>query len=624
MEKNKKSFYTYRDLVILALLLILLFLKSNLFYSQLHLGDFPVTFSIATCAIFILIYTLASLIVSHRVAKIIFTVLYIISCAIMAIDSVYYAYVTKLPSIALLTMAWQLDDVSSTIFNLIEPRHLAMIIDFPILLLVKANKEIIDAKFERSRFTNIYKKLGQQISRPKSITGITAIIAAVMSIVVMIWPAFEIEYMTNELLTYHVSDVIKTVRNNDYEREVDKSLYIAPSAKDSPYYGIANGRNVFVIQVEAMQNFLIGAVYEGQEIMPNLNRIIGTDTFYFDNYYYQIGGGNTSDAEFTVNNSLFAPESESGYVKYADNKYYGLPHILKDNGYSGAYAFHNYIGSFWNRETAYPYQGFDDYTSLEDMEETDMFEMGLSDREMFRQTMEQIKTYEEPFYAFYITVSSHYPYAIPLKDRGITLKEEDSGTLFGLYIQSMNYVDTVLGEFFDMLDKEGLYDNSIFVIYGDHYALTNTDSANSSRILALTGKTYSIFDVFNVPMIMHIPECGRTETISTPGGHIDVLPTLLCALGIDNDRSVMFGNNLFDAEDNIVCEQTHVSIGSFISKDVFFQKPHNNIKSNYSVYDKETLTKVDPELYESISKFASERIADCAALLARNDILIEK
>ena len=103
---------------------------------------------------------------------------------------------------------------------------------------------------------------------------------------------------------------------------------------------MAEGRNVFIIQVEALQNFVIGTSYEGQEIMPNLNAMIANDTIYFNNYSYQIGGGNTSDAEFAVNNSLFAPESEAAYVKYENNDFYGLPFLLKNSGYTGAHAFH--------------------------------------------------------------------------------------------------------------------------------------------------------------------------------------------------------------------------------------------------------------------------------------------
>ena len=115
---------------------------------------------------------------------------------------------------------------------------------------------------------------------------------------------------------------------------------------------------------------------------------------------------------------------------------------------------------------------------------------------------------------------------------------------------------------------------------------------------------------------------NRTETISVSGGHMDVMPTLLPLLGIRNDRTVMFGQNLLEADAGFVCEQTHVSVGSFISDEVFFSKPHNNILSNYDAYDRETRARLDPMQFEALSDEAEKRILDCAALMERDDVMV--
>jgi phosphoglycerol transferase MdoB-like AlkP superfamily enzyme len=498
-----------------------------------------------------------------------------------------------------------------------------MLIDLPIMLLYSAHRDLINSRIEKfSAFGRIKEALTSTISRKKVLIS-SAVILAFFMLVLPFYPEFQAKYLSNELFCYHVYDAVDALFISSRPREVDKSLYTSPDYSDAEYYGIAEGKNVIVIQVEALQNFVIGQSYEGQEITPTLNSLIGADSFYFDNYYYQIGGGNTADAEFTVNNSLFAPDAEAAYIKYTDNTYYGLPYILKDNGYSGAHAYHNYKGAFWNRELAYPLQGFDSFTSLEDMEETDMFPLGLSDREMFRQTVTSLSEYEEPFYAFYVTVSSHHPYAIPDKDIAITLSPEDEGTIFGQYLQAINYVDRVLGEFIGMLKNAGLYENSVLVIYGDHYALTNTDEEIYRQVSELTGEDYAIFDVFNVPMIINIPGSDVSKTVHTAGGHVDVMPTLLYLLGITNDRSVMFGQNLIEADVGLVPEQAHVAIGSFISDDLFFRKPYNNIKSNYDAYDKATMEKLDPDLFSELSRLAEKRIRDCTALLDENDLMLK-
>lgn len=603
MKKND----SLGNVLLVSLLIVFLFIKSLVFYGQLHLLHYDVPFAFATCGILLTVY-LAIYTFSPKAARIAFFALYAFTGLLMSVDSVYYAYVSKMPSAVQLGMVGQLDDVASTIQNLIGWKQITPLIDLPFLFLYAVNHS-------KKRFSFPIRRLWVLLG------GVG--VAAACLITVATFDGFRAKYMLNEIYCYHTVDIMKALSGSANEREVDKGLYTVKADRDSEYFGIAEDRNVIIIQVEAMQNFVLGATYNGQVITPNLNKLLGIDTLYFNNYYYQIGGGNTCDAEFAVNNSLFAPESEAAYVKYTNNDYNGLPWLLKQNGYSGAYAFHGYYGSFWNRENAYVNQGFDDYKSMEDYSCTDMFPMGISDRELFTEAMDSLKSYEEPFYSFFITVSSHHPYALPLKDRGITLLPEDESTLFGLYMHSMNYVDTVIGEFLEMMKEAGLYDNSIFVIYGDHYALTNTDSRIYSQVSSLLGREYSLFDVFNVPLLIHVPGIDKAETFGVTGGHIDVLPTLLCLLGIENDKTVMFGQNLLEAEAGFVCEQTHLSIGSFISDEIMFCKPHNNIEENYSVYEKGTMTRLSPWDYTDISDLATERLKDCEALLVSNDIFLD-
>ncbi len=601
-----KKTESLRSICGVALVFLLLFIKSLIFYGQQNLGHYDIPFAFVTCAILLLLY-LAIYAFAPRVAKVVLFVLYILSGLLMSIDSIYYAYVSKMPSAAMLGMAGQLDDVSTTIHSLIGWKQISPLMDLPLWFLYAVNRK--------------RNKSFPRISKASVLAGGTGFCLLALTVVVTA-SGFKPVYLKNEFYCYHTYDIARTIASPIDEREVDKARYTVPADKDSTYYGLAEGKNLIVLQVEALQNFVLGTTYNGQVVTPNVNRLLGEDTLYFNNYYYQIGGGNTADAEFAVNNSLFGPENEAAYVKYADNDYYGLPWLLKENGYSGAYAFHGYYGDFWNRETAYIGQGFDDFFSIEDFDQNDMFPMGLSDRQLFTQSMDRLTTFAEPFYAFYVTVSSHHPYAIPLKDRGITLYPEDESTLFGLYMHSVNYVDTVIGEFLDMLKEAGLYDNSVIVIYGDHYALPNTDDKIADQVRKLTGEPYTIFDVFNVPLLIHIPGMGNAETIETAGGHVDLMPTLLNLLGLENDKTIMFGQNLLSASSGFVCEQTHMAQGSFISDDMFFSKPQNNIELYYSVYDKETMETLDPNIYADLSDLAYNRIKDCEALLARNDLLL--
>ncbi|MBE6616571.1 MAG: LTA synthase family protein [Ruminococcaceae bacterium] len=617
--ENKNSLYKLLYPLVIG---VLLFAKGKIFYSGLYLGEYPLAFALATVAIVLLIYSLLSLI-SQKISTVTLMVLYFFISIMFASDGLYFAYASKLLSVTQLGMVGQLDDIKTTMLELLKLENVINLIDLPLWCLYYFNRGLINEKISRISLHRLAGKIKKARINKYASSAIVFGITVALTLSVVLYPGFEAEYMSNEILCYHAKDIYINLIKEKEERIVDKSKYTSPDYSGYEFYGVAENRNVIVIQVEAMQNFVLGAFYEGQEITPNLNKLIKADTFYFDHYYYQIGGGNTADAEFHVNNSLFAPESNAAYMQYTDNHYYGLPHILKDKGYSGAYAYHGYIGSFWNRESAYPAQGFDDYISLEDFVQNDVFGMGLSDRQLFTQSMEMLKTYEEPFYAFYITLSSHYPYGIPLNEREITLKPEDEGTLFGLYIQSMNYADRCIGEFIEMLDSAGIYDNTMLVIYGDHYGLGNSDWENSKRFTALTGQDYTLYDMFNVPLIINVPGMGHNETVSVAGGHIDTLPTMLYLLGITNDKAVMFGQNLIEADVGFVCQQTHMSVGSFINNEVLFKKPHNNIKSNYDAYEYGTMARLDYTLFEEESRYAAEKIKDCQALMEKDDVLLD-
>ncbi len=165
-----------------------------------------------------------------------------------------------------------------------------------------------------------------------------------------------------------------------------------------------------------MQDFVIDLQYNGQEITPNLNKLVhDKSSLYYDNYHQLLGRGNTSDAEFVSNNSLHPSMEEPTYTKYEDNTFYGLPWLLRDNGYT-AWVFHGYEKEFWNREKAYVNQGFQRFVSEEDYEFEEVLGFGIRDEDFYAQTIEYLKELdnidENPFYAFIISLSSHTP---PLK-----------------------------------------------------------------------------------------------------------------------------------------------------------------------------------------------------------------
>ena len=116
---------------------------------------------------------------------------------------------------------------------------------------------------------------------------------------------------------------------------------------------------------------------------------------------------------------------------------------------------------------------------------------------------------------------------------------------------------------------------------------------------------------------------GKAETFDTVGGHVDVLPTLLCLLGMENDKSVMFGHNLLEeGYEGIVYQLTHLEKGSFFTKDAMYKYTTGGINS--VVYNADgSLGDTENEEYLRLVKEAQKAIADSRTLLDNHEILIK-
>ncbi|MBO4264506.1 MAG: sulfatase-like hydrolase/transferase [Clostridia bacterium] len=608
MEKIKRSFLHFAEEAEFLCVLILAFFKTYYLYKEIHMGRLWVFFSFLTLAILALFWFLSRFFCKAR-PTLLFA-LYAVLSVILLIDSVYYAYVSKLPSVISLKYAKQLTDVSNTVLSLVTPARLLYVADLPLWLIYFIN-------FRKS-----------EVKKPKG-SGWGFALYILLSCIFMAssafcLPDFNVKYYKNEIFTYHTSDIASVVFGSSLQSSGKANTGLDyENIEKSELWGVCRGRNVIVIQVEAMQNFVIGREYNGQQITPNINRLLQNDCAYFDNYYYQIGGGNTSDAEFTAMTSLYAPESEAAFEKYTDKEFYALPKLLKDNGYSAAVAFHGYKKDFWNRDEAYKTLGFDRFYSEEDFDSADRINLGVSDKSFFEQTANYLSGCDEPFYAHIVTLSSHHPYNLPKDKCTLELSGQDKNTLYGDYLQSMRYVDESIGEFLEELDSVGILENSVIAIYGDHFGLPHYDKESSQFMMNYLQKSYGFDEVFNVPLILYAKNSGiGGKKISTSGGHIDFMPTLLHLCGIKNEKAVMFGHDLFYETSGIVYEQTHLSRGSFISDDVIFWYPTNGIISESSTFLKKTLEIVDSKVYYDIVEEAKNTINECEYMIENNLVIL--
>ena len=172
---------------------------------------------------------------------------------------------------------------------------------------------------------------------------------------------------------------------------------------------------------------------------------------------------------------------------------------------------------------------------------------------MFPDSIKYLEQMQQPFYVKYLTVSNHYPYTSlsgDEKEQGFPLAETKDETVNG-YFATANYLDSAIKDFFDYLKETGLYDNSIIVMYGDHYGISDTRSSNLAELLGKNPETWSNYDkamLQRVPYMIHIPGYTGGGISNTFGGEVDALPTLLHILGVDTSSYIQMGQDLLSPD----------------------------------------------------------------------------
>ena len=398
-------------------------------------------------------------------------------------------------------------------------------------------------------------------------------------------------------------------RKNATSKDMDEVLsYLNKNRAGSniQYYGKAKGKNVFVLHLESFQQFMIDYKWDGQEVTPTINKYYhDQNTLSFDNFFHQVGQGKTSDAEMMLESSLYGLPSGSAMTTYGtQNTFQSAPAILDQKGYSTA-AFHGDVGSFWNRNNTYKSFGYQYFFSepYYDVKTNYKVGYGMKDKIFLKQSVKYIEQLPQPFYAKLITLTNHYPYDLDSANVSIKKTTTDDSTVDG-YVQTSKYLDQSFEEFISYLKKSGLYKDSMIVMYGDHYGISNNHKKAIAQLLGKKEVTsYDLTMFQKVPFMIHMD--GLKGGINhTYGGEIDVLPTLLDLLGVKNTDTVQFGNDLLSKNRN---QTVAFRNGDFVSPN--FTKVGNTTYDTKTGKEIKTLTAEQQKTYDQELKHVTTSLS---------------
>ena len=373
----------------------------------------------------------------------------------------------------------------------------------------------------------------------------------------------------------------------------------------SPFLEIKNEKpNIVIIVVEGLgSEFVNGNEYSG--FTPYIDSLI-SKSLYWENFI------STTGRSFGILPSLFGslPYGEKGFLELTNTpSHISLISILKANDYQTSY-YSGGPSSFDRKINFLEYNGVQklvdeskygsDYTKTASNDGG--FSWGYPDSEIFRKALTSFNIEKQPRLDIIMTLSTHEPFEFPKKQKYITqvdnllkaskksesLKNQivNHKDIFGCLL----YTDNALKDFMNGYAQRPDYENTIFIITGDHRLIPITQKDKLCR--------------FHVPFLIYSPMLKKAEKFKSVSSHWDVTPSLLSHL-MNNykfkplNETAWMGNGIDTAKHfrnihKIPLMRYKGSINDFIYKDYLYSDGELfKINENFGTYKvtEETLAK---------------------------------
>ena len=541
-------------------------------------------------------------------------------------DELYYLYASNIISVMQAGNLQYGGEIMAAIPSLLKPRQILYFIDILIIIICLVLKVV---KVEKHK---------EFLKKPVII--MTCILAVFCTYYHFIPESLELVtgYIYNKkssvrygtIYGYHVVDVVNAITNNKnikydtYKAMIkDYNEFKEAQAIQNPenvnYNGIANGKTVIILQLEAVQEFVIDKKINGKEITPNLNKFkkenINITNMHSTSYT------TTADSEHSTLNSLYPMENGEAFSKYYGNTYDDVFNQFKDAGYYTMYAHGNWA-YFWNRENVFSKYPVDDVMFLEQFEDkSELIRTYLADELLYRQTLEKlnlkIQEGNSPIIYDLVAASSHKPFelaGIVDKYSKVSIDVGDlKGTELGNYLEAVNYADYAFGIFIDLLKEYNLYDDVVLVVHGDHYGMQMYDE-NLIEFLGYDKNNYNdaiMQHTFsNVVCAVRIPGISNI-TIDAPTSKNDVKPTLAQICGLEDAFSM--GTSIFNRNSYVTINNGKVITDKYLYDGAEWLSLKDGNKVNLS-----NLSEEEKNLLETYKKQAITELDISNAVMVNN------
>ena len=539
-------------------------------------------------------------------------------------DNLYHTYSSSVLSVAQIMNLQYGEEIMSTLPMLVQTKHIFYFIDILVIGILLITKIF---KIQKK------KKLQMKYKIAKVIIGILVMIIFFKMDNVYIVRAKEDPYnkdtqiKKSTIYGYHISDIENTINIKKQAKYTTKEALLSDYDELKKEYdekygktnydlqGIIRGKNVIILQLESIQNFVINKEINGKEITPNLNKFIN-ENIEISNMFMQ-SYSSTADSEFSATTSLYPMENGMSYSRYYTNTYDNIFTMFENEGYTTSYMHGNY-GFFWNRGNVYKSYGVENIELKDSFADTSENIAGyLSDELLYKQAVEKLKNYDTPFFSYIVSASSHTPFYLEgLEDKSkvnINVGKYKE-TLLGNYLESVNYADYAFGIFIDKLKEANLYDDTVILLFGDHNGL---DMYNENLLEFLKEIDSDLTDTdiklnyIRVACGMKIPGIENMK-IEKPVSKLDIKPTF--AYLINGDAGFTLGTNMFARKDFICLNNERI-----VTSRYYFDEKWYRIKDGAEI-NVEELPQDERELLEDYYENMKKEL-DMSISISINNLL---
>ena len=310
------------------------------------------------------------------------------------------------------------------------------------------------------------------------------------------------------------------------------------------YTGLFENKNVIVIMMESVNDIFIN-----KELYPNFYKLLNTG-FYYKNNYSPRNSCSTGNNELSGMIGLYSIYSECTANTYSDNIYpESIFNLFKNKGYKTT-SMHDYTEQFYQRRKIHTNVGSEKYYDVDDLKLTykTKDEMWASDEEFMTKVVNILSNYNknDRFMTWLTTVTSHQPYGDSLYgNKYLDLLDDDKYKNYDMkvkrYMSKLKVLDNGLGILLDGLASQGKLDDTVIVLFGDHYPY------GISSPLLETAIPYSVeekYELERVPFVIWSNDIEAT-TFNQYTSYINLTPTLANLFNLDYDSRYYTGEDLF-------------------------------------------------------------------------------